>query len=145
MLPTAALEAYAERKGQRWSTDEITDGLAARAEDTARIGQDPVTAYVRGRQADDECREAGWSARSPGRPTAVSAVGRLPEGRAGASVFKGRPLAGDALKSACVGMARRADGHGFGHHPLAVRRDPRGACPGRRPPRWAGRRRPRRR
>lgn len=121
VLPTAALEAYAERKGWRWSTDEITDGLAARAEDTARIGQDPVTAYVLGHEADDERRQAvvvGALARAA--DGSVRWGGRLPEGCVGAPAFMGLPLKGNAFKLVCVGVALPADDHGFGHHPVAT-------------------------
>ncbi|MGY4916397.1 hypothetical protein ACWD9K_14465 [Streptomyces sp. 900116325] len=48
VMPTGGLHPIARRKRWEWATDEITDGLAARAEDVAAVGAEPVPAYVLG-------------------------------------------------------------------------------------------------
>jgi hypothetical protein len=122
--PTAGLHAYAERKGWRWTTDEITDGIAARAEDIARIDGEPVRAYVLGHAVDEEGTRRD--------PTAVVGAivrtvdgdvrwgGELPQGCVGGPVFLGLPLEGDSLKLVCVGVALPPDDQGPGRHPVAT-------------------------
>ncbi|XUL89394.1 hypothetical protein ACQ86D_24390 [Streptomyces galilaeus] len=124
MMPSADLHAYADRKGWRWNTDEITDGLAAKDEDIARIGAEPVAAYVLGHDVDpddgarDQAVVVGKVARA-GDGT-VRWGGRLPQGCVGAPVFMSVLLGSDSFKLVCVGVALPPDGHGFGHHPVAT-------------------------
>ncbi|WP_328672726.1 hypothetical protein [Streptomyces sp. NBC_00328] len=42
------VDAGGARKGWHWTTDEITDGIAAGPEDIAGLGPNPVTAYLLG-------------------------------------------------------------------------------------------------
>ncbi|MFJ6897171.1 hypothetical protein [Streptomyces hokutonensis] len=124
VMPTAGLHAYADRKGWRWNTDEITDGIAARDEDIARIGAEPVVAYVLGHDvnpddgARDQAAVVGKVARA-GDGT-IRWGGRLPQGCVGAPVFMSVPLNGDSFKLVCVGVALPPDGRDFGHHPVAT-------------------------
>ncbi|MGW7264276.1 hypothetical protein [Streptomyces sp. NPDC054842] len=128
VLPTEGLHAYAKRKGWRWNTDEITDGVAARAEDIARIGADPMPAYalchdvgVDGER--DQAIVVGALARADDG-TVRWGGGALPPGCVGAPVFAGVPLEttgeGAAFKLVCAGVALPPDGHGFGSHPVAT-------------------------
>ncbi|MET7449525.1 hypothetical protein [Streptomyces sp. NPDC005508] len=54
VMPTAGLHAHGRRKGWSWTTDEITDGLAARHEDIARIGAEPRPAYILGHDVGEQ-------------------------------------------------------------------------------------------
>ncbi|MGW3107418.1 hypothetical protein [Streptomyces sp. NPDC001100] len=124
MMPSADLHTYADRKGWRWNTDEITDGIAAKDEDIARIGAEPVVAYVLGHDVDpddgarDQAVVVGKVARA-GDGT-IRWGGRLPQGCVGAPVFMFVPLGGDNFKLVCVGVALPPDGRDFGHHPVAT-------------------------
>ncbi|MFB7310259.1 hypothetical protein [Streptomyces sp. NPDC056192] len=59
VMPTGGLHALARRKRWEWATDEITDGLAARAEDVAAVGAEPVPAYVLGHDVGPDRPAAG--------------------------------------------------------------------------------------
>lgn len=48
VMPTTGLHTHGARKGWRWTTDEITDGIAAKKEDIADLGAEPVVAYLLG-------------------------------------------------------------------------------------------------
>ncbi|BBA99876.1 hypothetical protein RVR_6693 [Actinacidiphila reveromycinica] len=114
VMPTVDLHLHAERKGWRWDTQEVTDGLAARAEDIAALGEGPLPAYVLGHAADD----SGTSAH-PDRPQSLlpGEVRRaapdapltwsdpLPTGFDGAPVFAALPLPDEQLKLLCLGVA----------------------------------------
>jgi hypothetical protein len=112
VMPTVDLHLHGERRGWGWSVQEVTDGLAARPEDIAALGAQPLTAYLLGH----EVTEPGT--RHPGRPqtllegtvtrTAEGTVvwdGPLPDGCAGAPVFAGLPHE-QGLKLLCLGLAR---------------------------------------
>lgn len=120
--PAAGLHAYAERKGWRWTTDEITDGVAARTQDVEHIGGDPMRAYVLGHGVGEDGERS--------QAVAVGAVvraadgtvrwgGELPEGFVGAPVFLSLSKGGDSFKLVCAGVTLPPDGHGPGHHPVA--------------------------
>jgi hypothetical protein len=47
-MATTGLHAHGARKGWRWTTDEITDGIAATEEDLAALGTEPVVSYLLG-------------------------------------------------------------------------------------------------
>ncbi|AUG80823.1 hypothetical protein CFP65_6156 [Kitasatospora sp. MMS16-BH015] len=123
VLPTAVLDAHAERKGWRWTTDEITDGLAATAEDIAAIGPEPISAYVLGHDVGEVDHPGGVGRGRDERLQAVlvGAVARtsdgvvrwsapLPEGCAGAPVFIARPLGGGRFQLICVGLVLPGEG-----------------------------------
>lgn len=108
VMPTVDLHTHAERKGWSWTTEEITEGLAAVADDLAAIGAEPVPAYVLGHGADPEQDERPQS-------TVVGTVsrddsgvvrweGELPTGYAGAPVFLGIPLGDEQFKLVCLGL-----------------------------------------
>jgi hypothetical protein len=115
VMPTAGLHAHGTRKGWRWTTDEVTDGVAATDEDIAGLGADPVVAYLLGHDvaagsgAREQAVVVGEVARTSGG--GVGWVGRLPQGCVGAPVFIASPLSGDGFKLVCVGVALPGDGH----------------------------------
>ncbi|WP_327344647.1 hypothetical protein [Streptomyces europaeiscabiei] len=128
VLPTSGLHAYAERKGWRWNTDEITDGIAAQGEDIARIGKDPIAAYAL-------CHDVGPEDGERDQAVVVGALARaddgtirwagaLPQGCVGAPVFTALPQGvsgeGTSFKLVCAGVALPPDDHGFGHHPVTT-------------------------
>jgi hypothetical protein len=106
-MPATGLHAHAERKGWRWTTDEITEGLAAGASDLAIMGSQPVPAYVLGHDVGP-ARErlqavvAGGVLRDPGGVLRWDRT--MPEGCAGAPVFTRLPLGANRLKLVCIGV-----------------------------------------
>ncbi|MFI9105522.1 hypothetical protein ACIGXA_33950 [Streptomyces fildesensis] len=108
VMPAEGLHAHGERKGWRWSTDEITDGLAAGEQDIAAIGMEPVPAYILGHDVD-----ASSGARL--QAVVVGNVARVgngsirwdrtvPDGCAGAPVFIGVPLGEGRVRLVCLGV-----------------------------------------
>ncbi|MGW1667445.1 hypothetical protein [Streptomyces sp. NPDC002324] len=128
VLPTSVLHTYAERKGWRWNTDEITDGVAAQNEDIARIGKGPVPAYALCHDVDPENGERdqavviGTLARAD--DGTIRWAGELPRGCVGAPVFTALPQEvsgeGTSFKLICAGVALPPNDHGFGHHPVTT-------------------------
>ncbi|MFE1872389.1 hypothetical protein ACFW9N_16015 [Streptomyces sp. NPDC059496] len=120
VMPDTALYAYAARKGWSWTTDEITDGVAATEEDIARLGGTPVPAYLLGHPVDAEngAREQALVVGEVVRTDedGVRWVGTLPQGCVGAPVFIGAGLGENSFKLVCVGVALPGDGH----HPIAT-------------------------
>lgn len=117
---TQGLHEHARAKGWRWATQEVTDGVAARADTVAAIGALPISAFVLGHLVNESS--------SPSRPLELI-VGRvtrdgdrllfaspLPAGFAGAPVFclEARGSDGGALR--CLGLALPGDGK----HPVAT-------------------------
>ncbi|MDX3433664.1 MULTISPECIES: hypothetical protein [unclassified Streptomyces] len=108
VMPTAGLHAHGRRKGWSWATDEITDGLAARHEDIARIGAEPRPAYILGHDVGEQDGErlqavvVGRVAR--GADGHVHWDSTVPEGCAGAPVFVGEELGDDRFRLVCVGL-----------------------------------------
>ncbi|MGW3092584.1 hypothetical protein ACWDCC_03960 [Streptomyces sp. NPDC001102] len=114
VMPSAGLHAHGERKGWHWTTDEITDGIAATEEDIAGFGESPVQAYLLGHVSDgdgsrDQAVVIGRIARSG--DGGMQWIGDLPQGCLGAPVFVGAPLGEDSFKLVCVGVVLSADGH----------------------------------
>ncbi|MFF0183192.1 hypothetical protein [Streptomyces sp. NPDC005244] len=114
VMPSAGLHAHGARKGWHWTTDEITDGIAATEQDIAGLGESPVPAYLLGHVNDgDRSREQavvlGRIARSG--DGGIRWMGDLPQGCVGAPVFIGVPLGEDSFKLVCVGVMLPADGH----------------------------------
>ncbi|MCU7826854.1 hypothetical protein [Kitasatospora sp. DSM 101779] len=114
VMPTAGLDAHAERKGWRWTTDEITEGLAASAQDVAAIGDGPVPAYLLGHDVGADAGErlqavvGGAIARDA--DGVVRWDGPLPDGCAGGPVFIGLSLGDDRFRLLCVGLALPGEG-----------------------------------
>ncbi|SNY73491.1 hypothetical protein [Paractinoplanes atraurantiacus] len=105
-MPAAHMHAYADRKGWRWTTDEITDGLAATESDIATIGRTPVPAYVLGHYAGGERDQIVVVGE-----VALDQRGRLRwngdilAGLVGAPVFTDIPRPGGSSKLVCLGVA----------------------------------------
>ncbi|MFB9507829.1 hypothetical protein ACFFS2_21675 [Streptomyces aurantiacus] len=57
VMPTTGLHAHGARKGWSWTTDEITESIAATEEDVAGLGEHPIAAYVLGHIIEDGARE----------------------------------------------------------------------------------------
>ncbi|MFI8092719.1 hypothetical protein ACIF9R_31085 [Streptomyces sp. NPDC086080] len=114
VMPSNGLHAHGARKGWRWTTDEITDGIAATEQDIAGLGVSPVPAYLLGHVNDgDGFRE---QAVVIGRITrsgdgGIRWIGDVPQGCVGAPVFIGAPFGEDSFKLVCIGVALPADGH----------------------------------
>jgi hypothetical protein len=119
VMPTAGLHAHGARKGWRWTTDEITEGIAAKEEDIACLGTKPVVAYVLGHDvaAGSGDREQAVIVGGVTRTSSGSVrwVGDLPQGCVGAPVFITR-LKEDRFKLVCVGVVLPGDGP----HPIAT-------------------------
>jgi len=125
---TAFLRAYAARKGWSWKTDEITDGIAARAEDIDRITAEPVTAYALAHDvaprsgAREQAVVVGELARM--KDGTIRWGSKLPAGCVGAPVFYSVPdddeEGPDSFRLVCAGLLLPADNKGFGHHPVAT-------------------------
>lgn len=120
VMPTAGLHAHGARKGWRWTTDEVTEGIAAKEVDVAGIGVDPVAAYALGHlaEADNGEREQAVVIGGVTRTSSGSFqwVGDLPQGCVGAPVFFNRGLGGNRYKLVCVGVVLPGDRH----HPIAT-------------------------
>lgn len=124
-LPTPVLHALARRKGWAWATDEITDGIAAKAEDVSALGDAPVPAYVLGHDVgpDRTQREqvvvVGEVVQSGDGQEFVWG-GHAPRGCTGAPVFVGLRLEERSFKLVCLGVLLPGEGEGEGaHHPVA--------------------------
>ncbi|WP_055589119.1 hypothetical protein [Peterkaempfera griseoplana] len=113
VMPTAGLHVHGERKGWRWSTDEITDGLAAREADLAAIGTEPVPAYILGHDVGAERGErlqavvVGNAVRSA--DGTMHWDGAVPLGCVGAPVFVSVPLGDQKFKLVCAGLVLPGD------------------------------------
>lgn len=121
-MPTGGLHALARRKQWEWATDEITDGLAARAEDVAAVGAEPVPAYVLGHDVgpDRTDRPQAVVVGNVVRGTDDGRVwwnGTVPVGCVGAPVFVGVPLGDQRFKLVCLGVVLPAVGS---RHPVAT-------------------------
>lgn len=113
VMPTAGLHAHGERKGWRWATDEITDGLAAREEDLAAIGTEPMPAYILGHDVGAERGErlqavvVGNVVRSADGSMRWDRA--VPLGCVGAPVFVSLPLGDQQFKLVCAGLILPGD------------------------------------
>ncbi|MEV0491881.1 hypothetical protein [Streptomyces atratus] len=122
VMPAASLHALARRKRWEWTTDEITDGLAATAEDVAGIGGEPVPAYVLGHDVgpDRTDRPQAVVVGTVVRDAADGPVrwdGTVPVGCVGAPVFAGIHLDGPQFRLVCLGVVLPGDGS---QHPVAT-------------------------
>ncbi|MFC4032631.1 hypothetical protein ACFO3J_14200 [Streptomyces polygonati] len=112
-MPTTDLHIHAERKAWRWTTDEITSGLAARPEDIALLGPEPLPGYLLGHEVVHHPES-----KTPERPQTLlhGAVtrpapdapvrwsGPLPVGFDGAPVFAALPMPDEQVKLVCLGL-----------------------------------------
>ncbi|MGR7000538.1 hypothetical protein ACU686_24970 [Yinghuangia aomiensis] len=117
---TTWLHAHGARKGWEWTTDEITDGIAAKAEDIAALGKEPVPAYLLGHDvnAENGAREqavvVGTVRRD--RRGGVTWAGDAPQGCVGAPVFVGVSLGDASFRLVCIGVLLP----GRGSHPITT-------------------------
>jgi hypothetical protein len=113
VMPTTGLHAHGDRKGWRWTTDEITDGIAATEQDIADLGEHPLAAYVLGHITEDSDREQAVVVGQVTRTSdgSIRWNGDLPQGCVGAPVFIGARLGGNGFKLICLGAMLHADGH----------------------------------
>jgi hypothetical protein len=120
-MPMAVLRDYSARKGWAWSTQEITDGLAASARDIASLGEEQHTVLVIGHPTDQPNRPQGVAVAGidmrGGRPTLLGAVDR---GFVGAPAFvafpnPASPNSGE-LMIKCIGVVLPGDAT----HPIAT-------------------------
>ncbi|WNI17537.1 hypothetical protein [Actinacidiphila sp. ITFR-21] len=112
-MPTTDLHIHAERKGWSWATHEVTAGLAARPDDIALLGDEPLPAYALGHEVVDAPDSA-----VPDRPQALVAgavtrpdpellarwAGPVPAGFDGAPVFAALPTGEEQVKLVCLGL-----------------------------------------
>jgi len=106
VMPTAGLHAHAQRKAWQWSTDEITEGLAATASDLEFLSTTPTPAYVLGHDVGPKGERlqavaAGGVLRDTGGTLRWDRM--MPNGMAGSPVFVGHPLDEKRFKLICVG------------------------------------------
>jgi hypothetical protein len=116
LMRSTLLHEHAERKGWSWSTQQVTDGVAARSEHLRGLGGEPHTAYALGHVTT----EPG----TPGepRPLAIATsgvtrdpdrvvrwAGALPDGFTGAPVFIAQHRAGREFAMLCIGLIADGD------------------------------------
>ncbi|WP_329136053.1 hypothetical protein OG552_23580 [Streptomyces sp. NBC_01476] len=114
VMPTTDLHIHAERGNWRWTTDEITSGLAAQPDDIALLGPAPLPAYLLGHEV---VQEPGSKAVDRPQLLVQGAVtrdtpddparwtGRVPLGFEGAPVFAALPMPdGEQVKLVCLGL-----------------------------------------
>jgi len=107
VMPTGALHTHADRKGWQWTTDEITDGMAAHESDLAAIGSRPAPAYVLGHDIGPQRERlqvvvAGGVLRDTAG--ALRWDREMPEGCVGSPVFMVVPHGSSQLKLVCIGV-----------------------------------------
>ncbi|WP_328907809.1 hypothetical protein OG230_35080 [Streptomyces sp. NBC_00234] len=109
VMSTAGLHALARRKRWEWATDEITDGIAATAEDVAAVGGEPMPAYTLGHDVGPD-RTQRLQAVVVGDVVRGSDDGQVwwnntvPVGCVGAPVFIGIPRGDQQYKLVCLGV-----------------------------------------
>jgi hypothetical protein len=120
-MPMAVLRGYAARKGWAWSTQEITDGLAANAHDIAALGEVPHTLLAIGHPTDQRGRPPGVAVAridmGGGVPTLLGSAER---GFIGGPAFVAFPSPASAdsneLMLKCIGVVLPGDAA----HPIAT-------------------------
>jgi hypothetical protein len=105
-VKSAFLHAHGRRKGWRWTTQELTDGFAARPHDLADIGADQRRGFLLGHTVEGPSRPLVLMSSSVRRDDAgvVRWVGPVPDGLVGSPVFTVRQLDARAIKVVCVGV-----------------------------------------
>jgi hypothetical protein len=101
----AGLHEHGRRQGWRWTTQEVTDGVAARPDDVKRIGDEPQLAYVLGHGAQGGARPLLLLRGKVSRDQQGTIRWRAPaeDGLAGSPVFV--PQATDrGIRLVCLGV-----------------------------------------
>lgn len=120
-MPMAVLRDYSASKGWAWSTQEITDGLAANAKNFADLGEEQNTILVIGHPTDQRNRPPGVAvARIDMRGGVPTLLGSLDRGFIGAPAFVAfpKPDSSDSneLLLKCIGVVLPGDAT----HPIAT-------------------------
>ncbi|MEW2445109.1 hypothetical protein [Micromonospora marina] len=118
-MPTGGLHGYADDRGWRWRTQQVTEAVAAPADSVARIGAAPASAFVLALGVGDggaRPLEAVVErvARDGGE---VRVTTELPAGYVGAPVFAVEAGPDDGLALRCLGVVLPARAGG---HPIAT-------------------------
>lgn len=113
-MPMAVLRDYSARKGWAWSTQEITDGLAANAHNIAGLGEVQHTILVLGHSTDQRNRPLGVAvARIDMRGGVPTFLGSADRGFIGAPAFVAfpKPATSDSneLLLKCIGVVLPGD------------------------------------
>jgi len=120
-MPMAVLRDYSARKGWAWSTQEVTDGLAASARDIADLGEEQHTTLAIGHPADQGSREPAVTVASIDmRGGVATLLGEADRGFIGAPAFVAfpNPESSDSgeLLIKCIGVVLPGDAT----HPIAT-------------------------
>ncbi len=120
-MPMAVLRDYSARKEWTWSTQEITDGLAATARDIANLGEEQHTTLVIGHPTDQPGRPQGVAVARIDMHSGVPVLpGRTDDGFIGAPAFVAfpNPASPDSneLLLKCIGVVLPGDAA----HPIAT-------------------------
>ena len=120
-MPMAVLRDYSARKGWAWSTQEITDGLAANARDIADLGEVQHTILVLGHPTDQRNRPLAVAVmRIDMRGGVPALLGSADRGFIGAPAFVAfpNPASSDTteLLLKCIGVVLPGDTT----HPVAT-------------------------
>ncbi|NES16086.1 MULTISPECIES: hypothetical protein [Micromonospora] len=118
-MPTGGLRGYAEDRGWRWRTQQVTDAVAAGPAAVARIGAAPGSAFVLALGvADDGSRPLEAVIERVVRDgDALRISTELPAGYVGAPVFGVETAADGELALHCLGLVLPAEAGG---HPVAT-------------------------
>ncbi|MFG2057110.1 hypothetical protein ACGFI9_24120 [Micromonospora sp. NPDC048930] len=118
-MPTGGLHGYAEDRGWRWRTQQVTDAVAAGVDAVARIGAAPGSAFVLALGvADDGSRPLEAVIERVVRDGDVPRITtELPAGYVGAPVFGVETGPDGELALHCLGLVLPAEDGG---HPVAT-------------------------
>ncbi|MEY9876332.1 hypothetical protein ABH931_005842 [Streptacidiphilus sp. MAP12-33] len=107
VLPAGGLHQLAARKGWRWSTDEITEGIGATSDDLSTIADAPVPAFVLGHDVGPDGERGQLVATGEVLRHADDGLcwgGDMPVGCVGAPVFTGLRRGDGSWKLVCLGV-----------------------------------------
>lgn len=107
VMPAGGLHEHAARKGWHWSTDEVTEGIAATPADLAAIGADSVPSLILGHDVGpswERTQAVVIGGVSRGTDGAVRRDRAMPDGCVGAPVFTGLPRDDGNWKLVCLGV-----------------------------------------
>lgn len=105
-VPSTFLHAHGQRKGWHWTTQELTDGFAATAQDLVDLGAGQRRGYILGHTVDGTRRPLVLISGRLRRDDAgvISWVGSVPDGTVGSPVFTVRQLDARSFKVVCLGV-----------------------------------------
>ncbi|MDI5961932.1 hypothetical protein POF50_014445 [Streptomyces sp. SL13] len=108
VMPTTGLHAHAERRGWRWTTDPVDDGLAAAVGDLAALDGRPAPAYAVGHPVPPRPGDGSGPAVVAGHvyrrnDNTLGWQGAIPDGLAGAPVLAVPPGPDGTADPLCIG------------------------------------------